>query len=696
MLPGAAVPVRIHVPPESVAPVMAGAGGATVWSTNVILPTEDTLPATSVWRASTVLLPCTRLAIPGAVGVQVLPLSVEYATVAPVSMPARVRLGSDVMRSPGVPVSLVSVTPGATGATLSSANETLLGEDTLPATSVWRTCTVSGPWPRTPPGAAVVQAPPLAEYSTVAPVSVPVRVRLGSDVMRSPGVPVSLTSATTGAAGATLSSVNETLPREDTLPATSVWRTCTVSRPWPRFPTPGAVAVQVVPLSAEYSTVAPVSAPVRVRPGLDVTPSVGFPVSVVSATPGVAGRMLSSVNETLPGEDTLPATSVWRTSTVSGPWPRFPTPGAVVVQAPPLAEYSTVAPVSVPVRVRLGSDVMRSPGVPVSVVSATPGVAGATLSSVNETLPGEDTLPATSVWRTSTVSRPWLRFPTPGAVVVQAPPLAEYSTATPGSVPVRVRLGSDVTLSPGDPVSWASATPGAAGAVLSSVNTTLPGEDTLPATSVWRTSTVLLSCIRLATLGAVGVQAPPLAEYSTVAPTSVPVRVRLGSDVMRSPGVPVSLASATPGAAGAALSSMNKTLPREDTLPATSVWRTCTVLLSCIRLATLGAVGVQAPPLAEYSTVAPGSVPVRVRLGSDVTLSPGVPVSWASATPGAAGTTLSIVTDTDADTAPAFPAASVVRAVRVCTASLNVADVTVQAPFKSAVAVPSTVVPSVS
>ena len=58
-------------------------------------------------------------------------------------------------------------------------------------------------------------------------------------------------------------------------------------------------------------------------------------------------------------------------------------------------------------------------------------------------------------------------------------------------------------------------------------------------------------------------------EYSTTAPVSAPVTARAPSLVMRSPGVPVSRASDTDGAA-AAVSSVKLKLVAADLLPATS------------------------------------------------------------------------------------------------------------------------------
>ena len=72
------------------------------------------------------------------VEVQVTPASIEYSTVAPGSKPVIVKEPSLVIRSVGeTPVSLVSDTPRAAGAVVSSVN--VKGAEagpTLPATSV--------------------------------------------------------------------------------------------------------------------------------------------------------------------------------------------------------------------------------------------------------------------------------------------------------------------------------------------------------------------------------------------------------------------------------------------------------------------------------------------------------------------------------------------------------------------------------
>ena len=79
--------------------------------------------------------------------------------------------------------------------------------------------------------------------------------------------------------------------------------------------------------------------------------------------------------------------------------------------------------------------------------------------------------------------------------------------------------------------------------------------------------------------------APPSTEYSTtVVPPSWPPVVRLASLVIRSPTVPLSLASATVGAVGAWLSRVKLKVVAVETFPARSVWRTCTLFNPSVAL----------------------------------------------------------------------------------------------------------------
>src|SRR5205823_4946067 len=162
------------------------------------------------------------------------------------------------------------------------------------------------------------------------------------------------------------------------------------------------------------------------------------------------------VKEKLVAADTLPATSVWRTSTAFDP----SAAAKLLLQvAPASVEYSTSAPLSTPVRASVPLLVMPS-AAPVSWSSATPGAA-APVSRVKEKLVAADTLPATSVWRTSTAFDPSAA----AKLLLQvAPASVEYSTSAPLSTPVRASVPLLVMPSAA-PVSWSSATPGAAAPV---------------------------------------------------------------------------------------------------------------------------------------------------------------------------------------------------------------------------------------
>ena len=121
-------------------------------------------------------------------------------------------------------------------------------------------------------------------------------------------------------------------------------------------------------------------------------------------------------------------------------------------------------------------------------------------------------------------------------------------------------------------------------------------------------------CTSWATVGALVDQVvPPSSEYSTLAPVSTPLSVSAGLLVMWSlPEDPLSLVSATPGAAGVTVSRVKLKAVRLETLPATSVCRTSTVFDPCTSWAIVGALVDQVvPPSSEYSTLAPGLDPAQ-------------------------------------------------------------------------------------
>src|SRR6185369_14023531 len=426
-----------------------------------------------------------------------------------------------------------------------------------------------------------------------------------------------------GAAGAIVSRVKVRLPTL-LLPATSVCRTWTLLLP----SLAAKLLFQVPPLSVEYSTIAPVSMPdSEIVPVLVIWSLVLEPVSLVRATPGAA-TVVSRVKVRLPTLPVLPATSVWRTWTLLFPW----TAAKLLIQwEPPSVEYSTVAPASMPESERVPVLVIWSPVLePVSLVRAMPGAAGASVSRVKLRLPTL-LLPATSVCRTWTLLLPSLA----AKLLFQVPPLSvEYSTVAPASMPdseiVPVLVIWSLAL---EPVSLVRAMPGAA-MVVSRVKVRLPTLLMLPATSVWRTCTLLLPSAAVKLLFQV---APPLVEYWTVAPASIPVSDRVPVLVIWSLLLePVSLKRSTVGAVGAMVSRVKVRLPTLLVLPATSVWRTWTVLLPSAAVKLL----FQVEPLSvEYSTAAPASMPLSDRVPFFVTWSvPLVPVSLERETPGAAAT----------------------------------------------------------
>ena len=90
--------------------------GGCVSSTKLIVVAPEVLPATSVWRTDTVLLPSTGVKDE----VHVWPPSVLYSTVAPASVPPMVRAPLLVMRSFGSALSSCREPFGAAGAVVST------------------------------------------------------------------------------------------------------------------------------------------------------------------------------------------------------------------------------------------------------------------------------------------------------------------------------------------------------------------------------------------------------------------------------------------------------------------------------------------------------------------------------------------------------------------------------------------------
>jgi hypothetical protein len=110
----------------------------------------------------------------------------------------------------------------------------------------------------------------------------------------------------------------------------------------------------------------------------------------------VAGAVVSTTKRAVVASETLPAVSVWRTSTVLAP--AVSVAGAVANQeVPPSVLYSMVAAVSVSVTLNVPSLVIVSDAeLPASVVNATVGAA-MVVSKVKVSVVASETLPATSV-----------------------------------------------------------------------------------------------------------------------------------------------------------------------------------------------------------------------------------------------------------------------------------------------------------
>ena len=97
----------------------------------------------------------------------------------------------------------------------------------------------------------------------------------------------------------------------------------------------------------------------------------------------IIGAVASSVKLNAPEVLTLPAASVWRTTTDLAPSPvkakLLPVP--VVQSVPLLVLYSQVAPISMPVTLTTPLLVLLSPTMPVSPASAKVGADGASMST---------------------------------------------------------------------------------------------------------------------------------------------------------------------------------------------------------------------------------------------------------------------------------------------------------------------------
>ncbi len=234
-------------------------------------PSALVLPAGSVWRTCDIVgvvdpAPSSKLVpVPGSGGATV-------GGVFPGGSGVRGRFTSTVPSlvtpSPGVPVSFSSAAVGAAGMPVSMViGPSWPGALVLPASSVWRTwtspasCSPGGNSKLVPaPGSQVW--PPSVEYSQVASGSMPLTRMVPSMVMPSPGVPVSFSSVSTGAAGG-LEVSTITGPRRPevlVLPASSVWRTCTSSASYSPGSSSKLVPVLGVPGLAAIGRILPTCA----------------------------------------------------------------------------------------------------------------------------------------------------------------------------------------------------------------------------------------------------------------------------------------------------------------------------------------------------------------------------------------------------------------------------------------------------
>ena len=133
-------------------------------------------------------------------------------------------------------------------------------------------------------------------------------------------------------------------------------------------------------------------------------------------------------------------------------------------------------------------------------------------------------------------------------------------------------------------------------------------------------------------------------------------------------------------------------LPSSLVLPDSSVWRASTSPSAYSPAGSskpLPAPSFQvAPPSVEYDQVAPGSRPATVTVPSMVTPSPSVPVSFANASVGAFGATVSTVSSNVLLTGDSFPATSVAMAVKLWPPSARAGVSKLQFPPLSVTVVP--------
>ena len=373
-----------------------GATGATVSTVKLLgVPAGPVLPAGSVAEAVTVCGPSPS-AVVGAQDQLPLASAIAVQSGVPPSLTVTVLPGSAVPPMAGV-LSLVWVTGvvivGPAGAALSTLKLRVAAGPVLPAGSVAVASTVCRPSAKV----GVVQDQlPLAlvtAVQSVTPPSFTVTVLPGSAVPVMVGVlslvlKVSVGVTTTGAAGATVSTVNTRgVPAGLVLPAGSVWVGVSVCGPFVngvvgvqvQWPTPSTTAVQTVVAPSFTVTVAPGS-PEPLRAGV-LLPTV--PVGEVML--GARGAVVSTVKLRVAAGLVFPDGSVAVTKAVLGPSLKGVT--GVQVQLP-LASVKPLqmgTPPTVTVTVLPGSAWPLNVGVlslvcKVSVGVTTVGAAGADVS----------------------------------------------------------------------------------------------------------------------------------------------------------------------------------------------------------------------------------------------------------------------------------------------------------------------------
>ena len=210
------------------------------------------------------------------------------------------------------------------------------------------------------------------------------------------------TPVTTGAAGAVVSTVQETVSGEPVLPGTSIAFTAKLCNPSARsVRANGDVQAEYSPPSTEQAKVAPVSPLIEIDADLLFVKEAGAPLST-----GAAGGVVSTVQLAVAAEPVLPAASVALTARLCGPSarPLSATGEEQAEYSPPSTEHEKVAPSSALIEMDADLLCVREAGEPLSS-----GAAGPVVSTVHEAVAGSLVLPAPSTALTSTVCPPSTR-----------------------------------------------------------------------------------------------------------------------------------------------------------------------------------------------------------------------------------------------------------------------------------------------